>query len=101
MAGISTTDRAVAELLGDLATSFDIEPAQLHQVSLTDWTQRPYVGGSYLIYRPGQMAGHAPALHRPHYRRLHFAGSDFSSWSNSMEGAVRSGHAAAAAVQGT
>jgi monoamine oxidase len=55
LAGIATAEYPVQELLDDLATSFGVEHTQLHQITVTDWTRRQYIGGSYLIYRPGQM----------------------------------------------
>lgn len=98
LAGIAITDATTDELAADLARTFGIDVAMLSDVDVIDWTRRDYIGGSYLVYRPGQVCRLAPALRSPHDRRIRFAGADFSPWPNSMEGAVRSGREAADAL---
>ncbi|MGV0788451.1 NAD(P)/FAD-dependent oxidoreductase [Mycolicibacterium sp. XJ2] len=91
LAGIATREATADELVTDLARIFGVDRAELEDVAVTDWARRDYIGGSYLVYRPGEIRRLAPALRLPVDRRLRFAGSDFSRWPNSMEGAVRSG----------
>lgn len=99
LAGIACADATDAgDLATDLASVFSLTPDQLGPVAITDWNRDPHVGGSYLTYRPHQVTGHAPALLTASRPRVRFAGADFSGWPNSMEGAVRSGHAAAAGL---
>ncbi|WP_026930082.1 flavin monoamine oxidase family protein [Glycomyces tenuis] len=96
LAGIATTEATGDALSNDLATAFGLAPDDLTGTAVTDWTHEPGIGGSYLVYAPGQLTGHAPALHHSRPTRIRYAGADFSSWLNSMEGAVQSGQAAAA-----
>ncbi|GAT07946.1 uncharacterized protein RMCN_1079 [Mycolicibacterium novocastrense] len=98
MAGISTGTPTADDLIRDLAGAFGVPPGGLTDVTVTDWTHRDYIGGSYLVYRSGQIEQFAPVLRLAATNLVRFAGSDFSSWPNSMEGAVRSGHDAADAL---
>ncbi|GAB3510701.1 FAD-dependent oxidoreductase [Amycolatopsis cihanbeyliensis] len=97
LAGIGITDdTAPAALASDLATAFGLDPAQLNHSACTNWTEHPHIGGSHLVHTPGQLTQHAAALRYADRRaRVRYAGADFSGWPNSMEGAVRSGQAAA------
>jgi monoamine oxidase len=96
LAGIATAPASDDALVDDLATSFGLDGVQLRGITVTDWTNRPYIGGSYLVYRPGHITELAPWLHQHHHDLVLMAGADFSGWPNSMEGAVESGLAAAA-----
>lgn len=98
LAGITTTDATPDELAGDLAAAFGLNPDQLTGPAVTDWTRQPTIAGSYLVYAPGQLTQLAGTLNQRQHTRVRYAGADFSSWPNSMEGAVRSGHAAAASL---
>ena len=66
------------------------------EVEAVEWTAVPFMGGSYLVWEPGQLVRHGPHLQRPH-RLVHFAGADRSSWTG-MEGAIENGERVAAAV---
>jgi monoamine oxidase len=60
------------------------------------WQQNPYSQGAYAFYRSGQWFTVRPTLERPHMRVL-FAGEHLDEdWQGFMEGAVRTGEAAAA-----
>lgn len=82
-------------LAADLAAAFGLTPDPLTDPAVTGWTHQPHIGGSYLVHAPGQLTGHRPALNAGHRTRVRFAGADFSSWPNSMEGAIQSGQTAA------
>lgn len=96
LSGIASSDSTTDELVEDLAAAFELTAGQLGPVAVTDWNREPYVGGSYLIYRPNQLTNHAGALRANYRPRIRFAGADFSTWPNSMEGAVQSGRTTAA-----
>jgi monoamine oxidase len=85
------------DLVDDLAAAFSLTPQHLTAVAVTDWTHEAHIGGSYLLYQPGQLIAHAAALHT-HGTRIRYAGADVSGWPNSMEGAVQSGQDAADAL---
>jgi monoamine oxidase len=61
------------------------------------WPDEPYSGGSYSAYAPGQMTRFYAALRRP-VGRIFLAGEHTDSLAGYMEGAVRSGRRAAAAI---
>ncbi|MGP4025812.1 FAD-dependent oxidoreductase [Actinomadura sp. 3N407] len=63
-----------------------------------DWTTDPWSGGSYIAFGPGRLTRHGAALRTPH-GRLAFAAAERSSWPNSIEGALESGHTAATRVR--
>ncbi|OQO94787.1 hypothetical protein B1813_01480 [Saccharomonospora piscinae] len=86
------------DLTEDLAAAFGLTTGDFSAAVVTNWTSRPHIGGSYLTYRPGQLAVHGPGLRAAGTRRVRYAGADHSRWPNSMEGAVHTGHVAAAAL---
>ncbi len=63
------------------------------------WAKEPYSGGAYGSYNPpGVITSLSEAVSGP-VGNLHFAGADYAvEWPGYMEGAIRSGSAAAAAV---
>lgn len=65
----------------------------------TDWTNDPHSLGAYACFGPGQMLAAWAAMRRPHGRML-LAGEHTDEWMGYMEGALRSGARAAAAVVG-
>jgi monoamine oxidase len=81
-------------LLADLAAAFGAEAGQLRDVTTLSWDEQPYAGGCDVGFRPSQITSLGPHLGRAH-GRVHFAGSERSSWPNNMEGAVESGRRAA------
>ncbi|WP_199430904.1 flavin monoamine oxidase family protein [Qaidamihabitans albus] len=97
LAGMGTTGAPTA---ADLAAAFGLRAGDLAGVVCTDWTREPHIGGSYLACAPGQLTGHVAALAGGDTRRIRFAGTERGGWPNSMEGAVRSGQAAARQVLG-
>lgn len=70
------------------------EPVGFH---VTDWVNDPYSRGCYAaLFGPGDWSALGPHLTRPH-GRVHWAGTETSTeFFGLMEGAVRSGHRAAA-----
>lgn len=72
------------------------EPLACH---VTDWVNEPYSQGCYAaLLGPGDWLAHGPALTAPH-GRVHFAGTETSTaYFGLMEGAIRSGHRAAAEI---
>lgn len=63
----------------------------------TDWTNDPWSLGAYTCFGPGQWAASRQALRTVH-GRLHLAGEHTDDMAGFMEGALRSGARAAAAV---
>ncbi|MGW2685845.1 flavin monoamine oxidase family protein [Streptomyces sp. NPDC001414] len=70
------------------------EPIGFH---VTDWLNEPYSKGCYAaLFGPGDWIARGPGLTRPH-GRVHWAGTETSTaFFGLMEGAIRSGHRAAA-----
>jgi monoamine oxidase len=54
------------------------------------WSTEPRFGGSYAVYRPGQITAFWDVLRRPH-GRVHLAGEHTATWTGYLEGAVESG----------
>jgi monoamine oxidase len=54
------------------------------------WSARPRYGGSYAVYRPGQVTAFWEVLRRPH-GRIWLAGEHVATWTGYLEGAVESG----------
>jgi monoamine oxidase len=80
-------------LLGDMADAFGVDSWRSSVV--TRWNREPYVGGSYLVARPGELARHGAALLEDQ-GNVCFAGNERSSAPCTMEGAVESGERAGA-----
>jgi monoamine oxidase len=59
------------------------------------WSTQPRYGGSYAVYRPGQVTAFWDVLRRPH-GRLHLAGEHVATCTGYVEGALESGEAVAA-----
>jgi monoamine oxidase len=57
--------------------------------------QLPWTGGAYAFYRPGQWFSVRPLLAQPHGRVLFACADVDEDWQGFMEGAVRTGEAAA------
>ena len=65
----------------------------------TDWTQQRWVGGGPVTYLPPGVLGSFGAALRDPVGRVHFAGTEASPmWAGYMEGGVRAGRRAAAAI---
>ena len=58
------------------------------------WSAHPRYGGSYAVYRPGQITAFWEVLRRPH-GRLWLAGEHAATWTGYLEGAVESGESVA------
>jgi len=62
------------------------------------WDEDPWARGAYTIYMPGQLSnGWAELIAKPE-GRIHFAGEHVSPYPGWIQGALWSGHRAAAAV---
>ncbi|MEY2582211.1 MAG: monoamine oxidase [Ilumatobacteraceae bacterium] len=61
------------------------------------WSVHPRYGGSYAVYRPGQVTAFWEVLRRPHCR-LWLAGEHAATWTGYLEGAVESGESVAAHI---
>jgi monoamine oxidase len=83
-------------LSGQLAGLYGLDLARCEAESV-EWTAEPFMGGSYLVWEPGQLLRHGPNLQLPH-RLVHFAGADRSSWTG-MEGAIQNGEQVAEAIR--
>ncbi|MEO8264606.1 MAG: NAD(P)/FAD-dependent oxidoreductase, partial [Ilumatobacteraceae bacterium] len=63
------------------------------------WSAEPRYGGSYAVYRPGQITAFWDVLRRPH-ERIWLAGEHVATWTGYLEGAVESGERVAAEIHG-
>lgn len=61
------------------------------------WSAEQRYGGSYAVYRPGQVTAFWEALRRPH-GRISLAGEHVATWTGYLEGAVESGERVAAEI---
>jgi monoamine oxidase len=61
------------------------------------WSAHPRYGGSYAVYRPGQVTEFWDVLRRPH-GRVWLAGEHTATWTGYLEGAVESGECVAEAI---
>jgi len=61
------------------------------------WSAHPRYGGSYAVYRPGQVTEFWEVLRRPH-GRVWLAGEHAATWTGYLEGAVESGECVADAI---
>jgi monoamine oxidase len=72
------------------------EPSYFHE---TDWTQQTWAQGGPVTYMPPGVLAHFGSALREPVGRIHFAGTEASfQWSGYMEGGVRAGQKAAAAI---
>lgn len=88
---------ASRDLTDELAAAFDIPVDALDAATVINWADQPYVGGTYVAYRPGQLTEHAPSLDHG-TGPVWFASAERSTWPDSMEGAVESGEQVASVV---
>ena len=91
--------RRKAAVLGSLARYFGPRAASpSHYVDMV-WAREPYTGGAYGSFNPpGVLTSLGAAVAGP-VGNIHFAGADYTpEWPGYMEGAIRSGEAAAAKV---
>jgi len=63
------------------------------------WSAHARFGGSYAVYRPGQVTAFWQVLRRP-CGPLHLAGEHTATWTGYLEGALESGERAAAEIVG-
>lgn len=85
--------------LGSLARYFGPPAAQPRAYHDMVWAHEPYTLGAYGTFNPpGVLTSLGPATHGP-VGNVHFAGADFAPlWPGYMDGAIRSGEAAAREV---
>ena len=86
---ITTIERSQREMYPAL-------PARVAGFSLA-WSVEPLFGGSYAVYRPGEITRFWEILRQP-YGRLHLAGEHTATWTGYLEGAIESGATVAARV---
>ncbi|MBE0011684.1 NAD(P)/FAD-dependent oxidoreductase [Arthrobacter sp. AET 35A] len=89
-------ERAFLDLLVKAFGPQAADPSYFHE---TDWTQQEWAKGGPVTYMPpGVLANFGAALRDP-VGKVHFAGTEASfQWSGYMEGGVRAGQKAAAAI---
>jgi monoamine oxidase len=63
------------------------------------WSAQPRYGGSYAVYRPGQITAFWEELRKPH-GRIWLAGEHVATWTGYLEGAVESGERVANEIRG-
>ncbi len=64
------------------------------------WSAEPLFGGSYAVYRPGEIGRFWDVLRRAH-GPLQFAGEHTAMWTGYLEGAIESGQTVAARILST
>lgn len=86
-------------LLGELARLFGPRAERVRELVVTDWAVEPWTRGCYgANFPPGAWTNLGHALRRP-IGPLHWAGTETAEgWALYMDGAVASGHRAAAEV---
>jgi monoamine oxidase len=62
------------------------------------WSGEPNYGGSYAVYRPGQVTNFWEVLRRP-CGRMWLCGEHVATWTGYLEGAVESGERVAAEIR--
>ena len=88
----------VDRVRSELAQVFPESAAQLAGPAVTvAWSEEPFTGGGYAVYRPTQLSAFWEPL-RAGTDRIHFAGEHLESLAGYMESAVRSGMRAAARI---
>ena len=95
LAASSETDR-VNVIEADMREVHGITAASTGAFSRA-WSAEPRYGGSYAVYRPGQIGAFWEVLRRPH-GRIWLAGEHVATWTGYLEGAVESGERVADAI---
>jgi monoamine oxidase len=86
----------IARVRDELAVVFPQSRTQLAGPAATmAWSNEPFTGGGYAVYRPNQLSAFWEPL-RSGTDRIHFAGEHLEALAGYMESAVRSGARAAA-----
>ncbi|PPS45119.1 flavin monoamine oxidase family protein [Chroococcidiopsis sp. TS-821] len=95
----SDSDRRAA-VLSDLAIYFGEEALSPSTYNEVDWPGDPWTGGGYAAFMPpGVWTSFGEALTAP-VGRIHWAGTEMADrWAGFFDGAVRTGEAAAEAIQ--
>ena len=92
----TSPERLHDELLNELVAAFGSGARDAQQLAVRRWATDPFTLGYITSWRPGDVMGVGP-LHATHEPPFYLAGSD--QWvCGYMEGAVRTGRAAAAAA---
>jgi monoamine oxidase len=89
------TDRIDA-IESDIRTVHGITAPSTGAISRA-WSAHPRYGGSYAVYRPGQVTAFWEVLRRPH-GRVWLAGEHAATWTGYLEGAVESGESVAGRI---
>jgi monoamine oxidase len=90
-------NKVVKWITEDVATAITGDPTKHSNaigVKTLAWQKEQWIGGAYAFYRPGQWFTIRPILQRPHGRVL-FAGEHLAEDQGFMEGAIKTGEAAA------
>jgi monoamine oxidase len=97
LAALADTAR-IGRVRDELATVFPESPGQLAGPAATmAWSDEPFTGGGYAVYKPNQLAAFWEPL-RAGTDRIHFAGEHVEALAGYMESAVRSGIRVAAGI---
>jgi monoamine oxidase len=98
MATWPSKDRRAA-VIAELTRLFGPQAARLGAYVEQDWNAEPFSRGAYSgVFPPGAWTQYGHAL-RPPVGRIHWAGTETATgWYGYIEGAIRSGEAAAVAV---
>lgn len=82
-------DARIAQVVADQHEMHGFDGVPLGAFSRA-WSTEPSFGGSYAVYRPGQVTAFWDVLRRP-CGRLRLAGEHVATWTGYMEGAVETG----------
>ena len=83
----------MTRVAGDIETMYHLGDEPLGGFSRA-WSGEPRYGGSYAVYRPGQVTAHWQVLRQP-CGPIWLAGEHTATWTGYLEGAVESGERAA------
>ncbi len=95
LAGKTAADR-MALIESEMRSIHDVTAASTGGFSRA-WSAEPRYGGSYAVYRPGQVTDFWEILRRPH-GRVWLAGEHVATHTGYLEGAVESGERVAAEI---
>jgi len=89
-------DQRIAVIEADIRSVHQLTAPSIAGFSRA-WSAHPRYGGSYAVYRPGQVCEFWDVLRRPH-GRIWLAGEHAATWTGYLEGAVESGERVADAI---
>jgi monoamine oxidase len=98
--GLAALDEAerMRIVAGDIEAMYGLGQSPIGGFSRA-WSVEPRYGGSYAVYRPGQVTAHWQVLRTPH-GPIRLAGEHTATWTGYLEGALESGERVADEIAG-